>query len=74
MRLRLAWDYVRLYPWDTLGVAATLILLAAFFLLYGYFYQPSLYPRAFGPEWTCSYAGEGDPVCVKNGPVSGGPQ
>jgi hypothetical protein len=22
----------------------------------------------FGPEWDCSYAGQGDPVCIKKAP------
>ncbi|HVT51516.1 MAG TPA: hypothetical protein VHE77_08110 [Dongiaceae bacterium] len=22
----------------------------------------------FGPDWNCSYAGQGDPVCIKKSP------
>lgn len=74
MGLRLIWATIRLYPRDAIAIAATLILLAAFFLLYGYFYHPSWYSRAFGPGWNCSYAGEGDPICVKESGTPSGTQ
>lgn len=62
---------MRLYPRDALAIVGIPIALAAIFLLYGYFYHPSWYSRAFGPGWTCSYAGEGDPVCVKESGSTG---
>ena len=40
MGLRLIWANMRLYPRDTIVIAAILILLAAILLLYGYFYHP----------------------------------
>lgn len=74
MGLRLIWANMRLYPRDTIVIAAILILLAAILLLYGYFYHPGWYARAFGPGWQCTYPGDGDPVCIKEGGKSGSAQ
>jgi hypothetical protein len=64
----------RLWTWkDYVGLLLAALLVVgvavAFVGLPG-FLRPNLMgtKAGFGPEWTCSYPGKGDPVCVKKSP------
>ncbi|HVY98308.1 MAG TPA: hypothetical protein VHA35_02320 [Dongiaceae bacterium] len=64
---------VRLHPRDTIVLVATVILAVAILLVDAFFHYPSWYARGFDPEWNCSNPGDGGPICIRNGPVPGGP-
>ncbi len=58
----------RLPPRSELPAIALAVAIAAVLLAYVAFPDLSLRWQAhwgFGPDWQCSYAGQGDPVCVK---------
>jgi hypothetical protein len=63
---RLVWFWMELTWRDWLGLLLVMIVAGAILFLWGPF--PDLYRRAnfgFGPDWECSYAGKGEPVCVR---------
>jgi hypothetical protein len=51
-------------------LAAIIVFLMLASLLAAMIWYPEINNpgREFGPEWTCSQPGQGDPVCVKNVP------
>ena len=62
----------RLPPRRELPAIALALAITVALLAYIAFPNLSLWSQAhwgFGPDWQCSYAGQGEPVCVKRQPA-----
>lgn len=58
----------RLLTWKEIAgflLVIGLVVVFVAFLSYANFPTKLQAPPGFGPDWSCTYPGKGDPVCVK---------
>jgi hypothetical protein len=66
----------RLWTWkDYVGLLVGAVLVVGVALVFverPEFFGPNVVgtKATLGPDWTCTYAGKGDPVCVKKAPAN----
>jgi len=56
---------------DVAGIAAVIVIAILLFVFTRYPHFGGLQSnKGFGPEWDCTYPGQGDPVCIKKPPAN----
>jgi hypothetical protein len=66
---RSVWPWPRPERREVVAGAAIIAILAATAIALLRLPYPGMLGWGFGPEWSCSHPGQGDPVCVREPPA-----